>query len=130
MNLLDAVYHRDFLDKIFPRGLTESFMIGQIEIDPFGMSSIKIHTQQRPAIEVKKWGVWGERYNTIVIVLSSSGVKELSVKDVSHASYAPSALSKVENNYRLTQYSSVWSVEMVFEYLTFDRCEVYMDDGE
>ncbi|MBF7143646.1 MULTISPECIES: hypothetical protein [Pseudomonas] len=56
MNLLDIVFHKEFLVKLFPQGLAEVLMVGQIEFDPFGNTTVALHTRQQPALEVKKWG--------------------------------------------------------------------------
>ncbi|MGP1086003.1 hypothetical protein ACJ8LB_22210, partial [Serratia sp. CY58181] len=56
MNLLDFVRRNEFLKKVFPNGLEESVYIGQIVFDVEGRLSVKIHTHQKPAVDVSKWG--------------------------------------------------------------------------
>ncbi|MBF7142702.1 MULTISPECIES: hypothetical protein [Pseudomonas] len=130
MNLLDVVSHREFIVKLFPQGLTEVLMVGQVRFDPLGNTTVALHTRQQPALDVKKWGKWGEDYNTIVIILSSSRIKEFSVSNISGALYSKVELFEVEGGFRFSQQSDDWSFYMVFEDIGFDSCEVYIDGAD
>jgi hypothetical protein len=57
MNLFDFVRRNEFLTKVFPNGLEGSVYIGQIVFDVEGRLSVKIHTHQKPAVDVSKWGL-------------------------------------------------------------------------
>ena len=66
---MDAIYENVFLAKLFPNGIEKSIFIGQVEFSSHPHMRICIHTKQKPADEVSKWGVWGENYDIIVIEL-------------------------------------------------------------
>jgi len=130
MNLLDIVSHKEFLVKLFPQGLAEVLMVGQVKFDPFGNTTVALHTRQQPALEVKKWGKWGDDYNTIVVILSSSRIKEFSVSNISGASYSKVEILEVEGGFRFAQKSEGWSFHMVFDHISFDSCRVYIDGDD
>lgn len=130
MNLLDILDHKHFLVNLFPEGLDKNLMIGQVSFDFLGNSTVSLHTRQRPAIEVKKWGKWGEAYNVIVVKISSARVKEFSAKNISDALYAGVDVQQVENGFRLVQRTDDWSFDLVCGYLMFDSCSVYLDEPD
>ncbi|MBF7142703.1 MULTISPECIES: hypothetical protein [Pseudomonas] len=130
MNLLDILDHKHFLVNLFPEGLDKNLMIGQVNFDFLGNTTVSLHTRQQPAIEVKKWGRWGVRYNVIVVKISSSIVKKFSAKNISGALYAKVDVQQVENGIRLTQRADDWSFDLVCGYLMFDSCSVYLDEHD
>ncbi|MBF7143650.1 MULTISPECIES: hypothetical protein [Pseudomonas] len=130
MNLLDIVFNKEFLVKLFPQGLAEELIVGLIEFDPFGNTTVALHTRQQPAMEVKKWGRWGENYNTTVVILSISRIKEFSVRNISGALYSKVELVEVEGGFRLAQQSDGWSFHMVFDHISFDSCRIYIDGDD
>lgn len=89
-----------------------------------------MHTRQQPEIEIKKWGKWGETFNTVAIVLGSGTVKDLLVKNIYKASYAVLDVQKVEGGFRLKKMSGEWEIDFKFEDLVFDKCMVYMDEAD
>lgn len=130
MNLLDILDCKHFLANLFPEGLDKNLMIGQVNLNFLGNSTVSLHTRQQPAIEVKKWGKWGEAYNVIVVKISSVTVKEFSVKNISGALYASVDVQQVDNGFRLTQRADDWSFDLVCGYLMFDSCSVYLDEPD
>ncbi|MBF7143648.1 MULTISPECIES: hypothetical protein [Pseudomonas] len=130
MNLFDVISYKEFLVKVFPKGLSGDVLVGQIGITPFSDTKITVHTRQQPEIEIKKWGKWGETFNTVAIVLGSGTVKGLLVKNIYKASYAALDVQKVERGFRLKQMSGEWEIDFTVEDLVFDKCMVYMDEAD
>ena len=62
MNIVDVVSENLFLKKLFPYGLHDEMLLGQIGFALEGRLSLNVLTRQRPAIEVEKWGAWGKDY--------------------------------------------------------------------
>lgn len=46
MNLLDVVHHKEFLDRIFPDGISEKIVVAQVLIDSFGSTELGIHVRK------------------------------------------------------------------------------------
>ncbi|MBA1245046.1 hypothetical protein [Pseudomonas japonica] len=130
MNLLDVVHHKEFLDRIFPDGISEKIVVAQVSVDSFGSTELGIHVRKKPAINIPKWGEWGEDYNTIVIKAIGVTVKSLTVINIQKAAYADFSIAECADGYLLSQSNGSWSIELVFESLMFHRCVVYLDGAE
>ena len=81
MNLIDAVSRNHFLKELYPDGLIEDMLIGYLGFDCDNRFSLNLHSKQRPAKEVIKWGCWGESYNVVVICLLGQWVKDIKISN-------------------------------------------------
>jgi hypothetical protein len=126
MNLLDSINNNMFLKTLFPEGLTEKILIGQIAFDVEGRFSINLHTMQKPSIEVKKWGSYGRDYDVIVIKLLGSNVSAFSVTHWREVSYSDICLIKTDTLLELSAAEENWAVHAVFETLGFQECSTYL----
>ncbi|WP_088744268.1 hypothetical protein [Cobetia sp. QF-1] len=103
MNLLDMVEKNVFLSKLFKIGITTPVKIAKLDLAKDGRSEINVHITQEPSIEVKKWGVWGQDYNTINLVLSGSVILNLEVKNWEKLVYCDLMVKKEDGLFCLSQ---------------------------
>jgi len=126
MNLLDSINNNMFLKTLFPEGLTEKILIGQIGYDVEGRFSINLHTMQKPSIEVKRWGSYGRDYDVIVIKLLGSNVSDFSVTHWREICYSHIRLIKTDNLLKLSAAEENWAFHAVFETIGFQECSTYL----
>lgn len=127
MNIIDIIYPNPFLDSLFPYGLAKEVLVGNVEFDSGGHSWITIHTKQQNHSSVKKWGVYGKDYNTIVIKLSICNLSEFSLSGWFFANYFPVEIIKGnDNKYIFRQKSQDFSIEIEAESLSFHSCSTYL----
>lgn len=126
MKLLDIVREKHFLSKLFPTGLTGEVYLGQLSQDVTGRISITIHTKQKPAIEIEKWGVWGKRYNVIAIELMGTGCGDVAIKNWTNVNYSLVDVKEENNRKVLRQEGSDWSISLEFEDFMLQGCSTYL----
>ncbi len=88
-DLMKFIHGKKFLETLFPMGLTEPVVIGQICLNVFGNTIISLHTKQQPVVEVAKWGVWGKDYNVVVIKLLGGDDALLEARNWPSKNYLP-----------------------------------------
>ncbi|WP_109077891.1 hypothetical protein [Aggregatibacter kilianii] len=71
LNITEIIESSIFLNKLYPNGI-DKLSIHKVDFitSSYGSSFIYIHTNQKPQINIPKYGIFGEDYNTIVIELS------------------------------------------------------------
>ncbi len=90
LNITEIIESSPFLHKLYPNGIN-NLSIHRINFmtDSYGSSFVYIYTNQPPQINIPKYGVFGEDYDTIVIELSCR-ISELEVYNSSKKiSYSP-----------------------------------------
>ncbi|NBD00389.1 hypothetical protein GV764_15350 [Atlantibacter hermannii] len=128
MNIIDIIHPNPFLHSLFPQGLAEDVLIGNIEFDSGGHSWITIHTNQQNHSSVKKWGVYGKDYNTIAIKLSICNLTKFSLSGWFSANYFPVEITKGnDNKYIFRQKSKDFYIEIEAEYFSFHSCSTYLN---
>ncbi|MFJ7888348.1 hypothetical protein ACIQYL_09690 [Lysinibacillus xylanilyticus] len=130
MDILELINTNVFLKRLFPNGLTEPVYIGQIGFDVEGRMSVNIHTKQKTAIEVSKWGNWGVDYNVIVIKLNGLCRDSASLKNWKNAGYEKLTIDKNIETFIISQQGSNWSIELECDALIFNECSIYTDEAE
>ncbi|MCC8466700.1 hypothetical protein [Photorhabdus bodei] len=130
MNIIDFISRNIFLKQIFPNGLTESVLLGQIGLNVGGQLSLNIHTQQKPEQEVSKWGIWGKNYNVIVIRLLGLGGENVIINGCKKINYGKINVIKGDNRTFITQTGDEWFIEIDVDHLIFQGCDTYIDGGD
>ncbi|MCD5362662.1 immunity 50 family protein [Chromobacterium aquaticum] len=130
MDLLNRIARNTFLLDLFPSGLEQPLFLGQISLDVGGRLSFKLHTRQRPAMEVRKWGQWERDYNTIVIKLFAHAGADIRISNWREARYCALQLEVDGETLRLKQASGAFSLELALSHLLFQECSVYMDGAD
>jgi len=128
MNILDFVRRKEFLAKIYPGGLVDDVYLGQIMLDVQGRISLNIHTKQKPALDVAKWGVWGKDYDVVVIELNGSGCTDINISNWNLASYAKLNLLSKESGRYLHQKKDGWEISLNFDDFIFQKCSIYIGE--
>lgn len=74
--MLNIIHQSEFLTKLYPNGLTQ-LAIHKVDFinNQYGNSTLYLYTNQKPAMEIKKYGVFGLDYNCIVIEVSCEIIK-------------------------------------------------------
>jgi hypothetical protein len=127
MNVIDLIDSNLFLKKLFPDGLRGPVYLGQFGLDVAGRFSMNIHTKQKPAIEVSKWGLYGQSYDVIVIELLGCGARNISIENWINADFALFDFSKEGDNIRINAREADWSFGATVENFHFQRCSTYID---
>ena len=127
MNIISCFVENPFLLGLFPDGLTEDVLIGQIGLDVGGLFRLNIHTMQRPKKEVAKWGIHGQHYDVIVIKLLGNNFSEIHTKNWKDITYAPLKCTMENNAIKLQCGNDDWQFSASFGSLTFQGCSTYID---
>ena len=125
MNFINSI-HNKFLEQLFPKGLQEPVLLGQLGLDLADRVSINIHVTQKPAIEVNKWGVWGTDYNVIVIKLIGQFLSGVEIINWQCVDFCFLGFSQEDEYIRLNFDGNLWSVKLGLKALTFQGCDVYI----
>ncbi|OQS31025.1 hypothetical protein B0T40_23715 [Chromobacterium haemolyticum] len=128
MNLINLITRNKFLAELFPSGLTDPVLIGQINLDLGGKLYLNIHTRQKPEIEVLKWGAWGKDYNTIVVKLYARARKNLHITDWNNVTYSQLITQQNSDHILLKQTHDSFQLELELTSLIFQECSTYTDD--
>jgi len=124
MNFIDSVGNK-FLSSLFPEGINEHVLLGQLCLDFTDRLRMHIHVAQRPAREVDKWGLWGKNYNVIVIELIGQSIEKIEVHNWQNIDFCQLCFSYKEGIYDLEFKGDSWWVSLAFKALIFQRCNVY-----
>jgi hypothetical protein len=127
MNIISCFGENPFLLGLFPDGLTEDVLIGQIGLDVGGLFRLNIHTKQRPKKEVAKWGIHGQHYDVIVIKLLGNNFSEIHTESWKDITYAQLNCTMENEAIKLQCGNDVWQFSASFGSLTFQGCTTYID---
>lgn len=137
LNTIDYIYNDIFLKELFPEGLNQNVYLGQIVLGVSGRLEIAIHTKQRPAKEIEKWGVWGKDYNVIVIYLSGTSLGVLQLENWEKVDYGFLSIShdqvangQIPHIFTLLHIGEDWSIKIQSQGFGFGRCSTYFDNGK
>ncbi len=129
MNVVDLIHSNFFLKKIFPDGLSKFVYVGQFGLDVAGTFSMNIHTRQKPALEIPKWGIHGQSYDVIVIRLLGNGARNISIENWINADFAFFDFSKEGEDIRINACGADWAFDVTVGSLGFQGCSTYIDGG-
>ncbi|WP_332405583.1 hypothetical protein [Vibrio metschnikovii] len=79
MNIFYLIQPNPFLSSIYPNGIVGEILVGNIEFTSGGHVFLTIHTKNCPQKEVKKWGEFGNNYNTVSLKLSMYNAESTSI---------------------------------------------------
>jgi hypothetical protein len=126
MNIIDLMENK-FLHSLFPGGVVNNILIGQMSLDLAEQIMISIHVNQPPKNEVSKWGVWGKDYNIIVINALAQFISNVQIVNWQNVCPAPLNIYEKDNGvYQLSVKGDDWSIIVEMKSLTFQRCDVYI----
>lgn len=79
MNIIDCITRNEFLKKLYPNGLPNKLIVGRVEL--FNEDRIYLHLEidQKPDIDVAKWGAWNKDYNVVSIELICQFIESIDV---------------------------------------------------
>lgn len=127
MNLIDFIHNNIFLKKLFPNGIENNeVMIGKFSFD-FSNCEIDFHIRQKPSIEVQKYGVWGENYNTIVIRTSGLIGEEVCIQNWRDRGFQELKISQADDKYIIFSSNGNFKFSMVTRSLSFQSMSVYIN---
>jgi hypothetical protein len=129
MNLIDVISYNNFLKSLFPDGMDDNVLIGKLSLELGGRFGVSIHTKQRPAKEIPKWGKWGVDYNVIVIHLLGGKGETVNIKNWNDIEYSKMCLKKCENGFSIQHSGVSHDIYFLFDTLTFQSCSTYIDGG-
>ncbi|GBU10364.1 hypothetical protein AwWohl_15020 [Gammaproteobacteria bacterium] len=130
MNLIDLTSYNPFLTSLYPHGLANPLMIGNINLEWGRRVYIDVHTKQKPAKEVKKWGVWGEDYDVVVIKLSCSRGDIVEIKNWHNVNYGTLKIDKGNDGFILNFKSASCEIKLSCDIFIFKNCSTYIDGGD
>ena len=127
MNIIDCIDRNSHLKTLFPDGIVDDILLGQIGFDVDGRISLNIHTRQKPAIEVAKWGKWGNQFNVIVVKLLGRGGDHVKISNWKKAEFKPCHICKKDDTFLIFQHGDDWNIEFTFSNLLFQGYDVYLN---
>ncbi|NQS85763.1 hypothetical protein HO175_10480 [Pantoea allii] len=130
MNLIDLISYNNFLKKIFPDGIESNVLIGKLSLELGGRLVLNIHTKQKPAFEIAKWGKWGVDYNVIVIHALGGKGDIVNIKKWSKIEYAHLSINKNGSVYDLQQTGLHHELFFSVDVLTFQNCTTYLEQED
>ena len=126
MNIIDCIDRNSHLKTIFPDGITGDVLLGQIGFDADGRIRLHIHTRQKPAIEVAKWGKWSDQFNVVVVKLLGHGGGHVKIRNWKNAEFMACDVSKTGDTFLISQHGDDWDIEITFSDLLFQGYDVYL----
>jgi hypothetical protein len=127
MDIIEIIERNQFLKTLFPDGLTTKIVLGKLELRVDDRITLNIHTQQKPAKENHKWGVWGKDYNTIVIQIDGFYLKKIEVNNWQNAKPCLSEVTNAEDIKKIIFKGDNWLVNIEVGSLIFQNCSTYED---
>jgi hypothetical protein len=141
MNIIDIINSNNFLKQLYPNGI-QNFFLGKINLTFENRIAFVLHVIDKPAIEVQKWGKWGEDYNIIVLEISNNGLKNVNITDwgnnVGKICLYDIIFDDIENYniqldsfnliFKNSQNNNPWKVEVRTDSLIFQGASVYIID--
>lgn len=127
MKVIDLIHRNLFLKKLFPEGLSKFVYIGPLGLSEAGSFTMSIHTRQKPAIEIAKWGKHGCDYDVIAIQLSGSGATSINIENWINAGFAFFDFSQEGESINISARESSWAFELAVGTLIFQGCSVYIE---
>jgi hypothetical protein len=115
-----------FLTQLFPNGLTQEILLGQISLNLDYLVEVNIHIFEKPNIEVNKWGIWGKNYDVIVLKFTIHSVKELIIEHWQNVEICNLNFAMEENTYVLNFSGNNWKVSIKADTLIFQNCTTYI----
>ena len=132
MNILDIIGENLFLKKLYPNGLF-NFYIGRIELNTFNRLTIVLQLREKPAINIAKWGEWGQEYNIITTELIGSDIRRIQINNWqnNNQDICDCKIVKIIGDYISLIFSGRdWSVEIILKSLLFQRNTTYLEDNK
>ena len=132
MNILDIIGENLFLKKLYPNGLF-NFYIGRIELNTFNRLTIVLYLREKPAINIAKWGEWGQEYNIITTELIGSDIRRIQINNWqnNNQDICDCKIVKIIGDYISLIFSGRdWSVEIILKSLLFQRNTTYLEDNK
>ncbi|MDX7992681.1 hypothetical protein [Xenorhabdus littoralis] len=129
MNIIEVINNK-FLTSLFPEGLTDNVLLGQIALDIADQVSLSIHVTQKPKEEVPKWGVWGKDYNVIVIEIIGQFLRKIEIINWQKITSSELIFFEKNGSYVFKLKGDEWNVSLELEALTFQRCNVYINSSD
>ncbi|OCG00874.1 Imm50 family immunity protein [Gilliamella sp. wkB112] len=126
MNIIDQIERNMFLEKVFPNGLDNNLLIGNLDLRLDGNLLVDIHTLQKPHIEISKWGTWNKDYNVIVIKILCSGLSEMHITNWVANKFSAVNFFYKNNRYIISSKEENSSVSITCSGLTFQECNTYI----
>ena len=126
MNIINCFEENPFFSSLFPYGLTDEVLIGQLGLDVGGLFRLNIHTMQQPNKEVAKWGVYGKDYDVVVIKFIGSNFSNIHTRNWKNITYAQLICTVENETIKLRCCGDDWEFSACFENLSFQGCSTYI----
>ena len=130
MNIIEKIDNNFFFKELFPSGIEGDIFVGNIELRTDKRMFVDIHTTQKPNKEIKKWGVWGGNYNTIVIEILIDSIKKSEIINWQKAKPCQIQFSYEENLFSILFSGNDWYIFIKADAMLFQRCSVYINSME
>jgi hypothetical protein len=124
MDITNYIHNNIFPSRIFPNGIPYA-KIGQFGLDQ-GRFTFSIHIKNKPAIEVKKWGTWGENYNVIVLELSGHNIHGIEINNWNGFDFAALTCNGTRENLSISISGTDWNFKIFCRDLLFQRSSTYI----
>lgn len=112
-----------FVKKLYPNGINSSIVISSVVASYRMHSEFNFIAYEKPSIEIKKWGVWGVDYNSVLFETSANSspieLKINNMKDIGRQIF--SINKNTDGNIEVTQLSNDSNLYLVIDGLIIQK---------
>lgn len=125
-NQIDAISNNLFLKKIYTNDIFLSAHIIGVNLHGGNTVTFTLQTQEKPIIEIDKWGRFGLDYNTVCIELTAGYAESLTLKEWKVD--IPVIGVNIIDDGQLISITSISSTvfKLIARSLNFQRCSTYI----
>ncbi|MDH0562258.1 hypothetical protein [Acinetobacter courvalinii] len=119
-----------FLKKLYPYGIVFPVRVGHFSVDLSGYCDIDFHVNERPNVDIKKYGLWGEDYNTVVIKFKARLVGSISIENWIKNSFGELVFENIGKYFVLKVHKDDFVFSVEIDGLIFQELSVYFNGVE
>jgi hypothetical protein len=123
---IDKLDNNIFLKKLFPNGIVSPMLIGRFNLDLSGYCDIDIHVKQEPALNLKKYGNWGEDFNVIVLKLKGKVCGDILITNWSKNEFVDLEFAELNKGWILKAQKNDFKFYTELDGLIFQEISVYL----
>lgn len=117
-----------FVSSLFPKGLTDKVRVMRLNFNAKNNLDISVHIDEKPDIDVKKWGEWGVDYNSIILEGFFCDVNKAMINNWTPLNEGIFSLKKEDGFFIFDFKSDTGNFYIVFEHIIFQKAHVYLMD--
>lgn len=127
MNIIEYITRNEFLKKLYPNGIPNKLIIGRIDLLDEDRIHLCFKTDQKPDIDVAKWGEWNKDYNIVSIELICQFIDNTNIANWKGTrDYFDFQFIKKNDFLNIHLINSESRVQLSFRGIVFQGCSVFL----